>query len=254
MKFVRTLLPGLFCLAMASWAFGDQGCLQIEYARRGVNAPLGAPCENTLAHPYSDGVPVCVFWDNNANGPDSTDIQPVQGDGYAQVNFTCMVLNGGEQGFGQGFFSTDPFFCVFELPTAPDTNLYYLQVNSGGSCWRTDVFTVPAGVDEWLINEVNWHCVNAVCGSGGEVPSAPTNCLASNDSYCLSVLVSWQHNGQNVSGFNIYADDTLVASAGATDRSWPVPVFTERVRSYRVKAYNGSGESVASNADNGSTY
>jgi hypothetical protein len=57
-----------------------------------------------------------------------------------------------------------------------------------------------------------------------------------------------------VSGFNIYADDTLVASAGATERSTEFTVFTDRVRSYRVTAYSGAGESAPSNADNGSTY
>jgi hypothetical protein len=199
-------------------------------------------------------VPVCVFWDNNHNGPDTADVQPEEGIGYAQVNFTCLTMNGAAQGYGQGFFVTDPYFCVSELPSAPDTALYYLQINSGGCCWRSDVFAVSPGVDDWAPDQVNWHCVNSPCGTTGEVPSAPTNCVASNDLYCLSVLVSWQHNGQSVSGFNIYADDTLVTSAGSTDRSWPVSVFTQRVRSYRVKAYNGAGESAASNADNGSTY
>jgi len=254
MKFVRTLLSGLFCLALTSWAFGDQGCLWIEYAGRGVNAPLGCPCENTALHPYADGVPVCVFWDNDADGPDTTDVQPEEGDGYAQVNFTCLTLNGAAQGYGQGFFVTDPYFCVSELPSAPDTALYYLQINSGGCCWRSDVFAVSPGVDDWAPDQVNWHCVNSPCGTTGEVPSAPTNCVASNDLYCLSVLVSWQHNGQSVSGFNIYADDTLVVSAGSAERSLAFTVFTDRVRSYRVRAYNGAGESAPSNADNGSTY
>ncbi|MCX6601605.1 MAG: T9SS type A sorting domain-containing protein [bacterium] len=254
MKFARTLLSGLFCLAMASWAFGDEGSIQITYESRGVNAPLGCPCENTALHPYADGVPICIFWDNNANGPDTSDVQVEEGEGYGQALWSCMAMNGQAAGLGLGFFDTDPYFYVPQLPEPPDTALYYLQVNSGGCCWRSDVFTVPPGVDEWFTNEVDWHCVNSPCGTSGEVPSAPVNCVASNDLYCLSVLVTWQHIGQNVSGFNIYADDTLVVSAGSTERFTQFTVYTDRVRSYRVRAFNGAGESAPSNADNGSTY
>jgi hypothetical protein len=253
MKFARTLLFGLLCLALAPWAFGDEGCLQIEYASRGVNAPLGCPCENTAQHPYSDGVPICVFWDNNANGPDTSDSLVEEGDGYAQANFACMAMNGQGTGLGLGFFFTDPYFCVTELPESPDTALYYLQVNFGGCCWRSDVFAVLPGAGDLALDQVNWHCVNNPCG-GGQVPSAPVACVASNDLYCLAVNVTWQHNGQNVSGFNIYANDTLITSAGSTERSRLFDVYTDRVCSYRVKAFNGAGESAPSNADNGSTY
>jgi hypothetical protein len=254
MKFAKTLLSGLFCLALASWAYGDQGCLQITYAWRGVNPPLGCPCENTAAHPYADGVPVCVFWDNNANGPDAADVQPVEGEGYGQVTFSCMAMNGQGMGYGLGYFDTDPLLCVGELPAGDDTALYYLQINFGGCCWRSDVFRVDPGIVDWAPDWANWHCVNSPCAGGGEVPSAPSNCVASNDLFCLEVLVTWQHNGLNVSGFNIYADDTLVNTAGSTARSASFTVYTDRVRSYRVKAFNGAGESAPSNADNGSTY
>jgi hypothetical protein len=253
MKFVKMLFTALFCLFWAAWAYADPGCLEIIYASRGVNNPLGCPCESTVTHPYSDGVPICVFWDNNANGPDAADVQPEEGEGQNQVSFNCTTLNGQGTGYGRGYFDTDPYFCVGDLPSFPDTALYYLQINSGGCCWRSDVFLVQPGVDEWYMDWANWHCVNTPCG-GGEVPSAPANCVASNDLYCLEVLVTWQHNGQNVNGFNIYADDTLVASATAAARSYRMAVYTDRVRSYRVSAYNGAGESAPSNADNGSAY
>jgi len=254
MKFVKTLLFGLLCLAVTSGAFGDQGCVQIYYESAGGHAPLGCPCENTAQHPYPDGVPLCIFWDNDADGPDATDVQPEEGESYAQVNFNCMGLNGAGIGLGAGFFATDPYFCVNVLPEFPDTALYYLQVNFGGCCWRSDVFLVLPGVDDWNMTQVNWHCTNSPCGGTGEVPSAPVNCVASNDLYCLAVWVSWQHNGQNVSGFNVYADDTLAWSGTSTERTAGFTVFTDRVRSYTVKAYNGAGESDPSNADNGSTY
>jgi hypothetical protein len=249
MKFVKTLLLGLFCLALASAASADPGCVYITYENLGGNAPLGCPCENTAQHPYAEGTPVCIYWDNNANGPDTSDHQPVEGDSIGQVNFNCMTIND-----GPGYFISDPYFCVSELPTAPDNPVYYLQVTLGVCCWQSDTFSVQPGVEDVLLTQANWHCVNSPCGGGGTVPNAPTNFTASDDALCLAVSLSWQHDGQNVRGFNVYSGGAIVASFGAAQRSAEIAVFTDQVRSYSVRAYNALGESTPSNSDNGSTY
>lgn len=256
MKLSLPICLGLVLLVFASSTLGDSGMLDIYYDDSDGNLPLGFPCTSPRT-PFPDGTPICIYWDNNANGPGDDD-QPTVGIGYSQVNFNCFSFNGTASAVGAGYFFIDPQFVVRDLPFSDathlgDTALYYLQINAGGTCWWSPVFRVQPGSGEITFIDDSLICANHAC-SGGTVPNAPTNCNATDDTHCLSVQVSWQHNGTNVGGFNVYTGTDLVASAGQASRSATFDVYDDAVSPYHVKAYNGNGESAASNMDNGSGY
>lgn len=248
MKLTKTLWASILLLVLAATAFGDPGEIYIFYdsTETGYH-PVGAPCDVATRVGFADGVPICIFWDSTGNGPDATDRQPIVG---TEVNYNCFAFNGTFWGIGAGFFITDPYFAVSELPDNP---IYYLQVNSGGRCWRSDPFTMVPGASDLPMTEAMWHCVDNPC-AGGPPPAAPFAVQASDDQYCLAVQVTWEHNGQNVGGFNVYADGELVGSAGQAARTMSIQMLSDETHSFTVKAFNANGESDASNADNGSTY
>jgi hypothetical protein len=251
MKLSIPILFGLVLLAFTTSVFGDDGYLYLYYDDSNGNDPIGTPCDSPRT-PYVDGTPICIYWDSLGDGGIGgvDDVQPTTGLGYGQVNYNCFAFNGGTNGLGHGYFDTDPQFYVAMLPTHP---MYYLQINSGGLCWRTPTFEVFPGSGEKTFADSEWTCAIGSCGIGNP-PNAPTTCVASDDELCLTVRVTWLHDGLNVGGFNVYANDTLVATTGQASRSSMFTVLTNAVRSYTVKAYNGNGESPTSNADNGSTY
>lgn len=252
MKLSIPILFALILLAFTTSVFGDDGYLYLYYDDSNGNTPIGTPCAAPRT-PYADGTPVCIWWDSLGDGGYGgiDDVQPTIGLGYSQVNYNCFAFNGGTNGLGLGYFDTDPQFHVAMLPTHP---VYYLQISSGGLCWRSDTFTVYPGSNEQTFDVSEWTCSVGECSGSGTPPNAPTACAASDDELCLAVRVTWQHDGLNVGGFNVYANDTLVQTTGQSTRSSTFTVLTDAVRSYTVKAYNGSGISAASNADNGSTY
>jgi V8-like Glu-specific endopeptidase len=84
------------------------------------------------------------------------------------------------------------------------------------------------------------------------VPADPSNCLASDGTYCDRVRVTWNDNSNNEDGFEIVRGTTSVGTVGAGVTAFndqnAVPCITY---SYRVRAYNGCGNSGYSNTNSG---
>jgi hypothetical protein len=101
-----------------------------------------------------------------------------------------------------------------------------------------------------------WHCAAGQCSTNIPLPAAPTNCVASDDTFCVSIRVSWEHSGENVSSFKVYEDalPSPVATVPVTRRYVDVPECSVTPHSFYVKAANPRGESPPSNTDQGSTY
>jgi hypothetical protein len=121
--------------------------------------------------PIPDGRTVKIFWDTNSNGPDATDPQPTvcidpplceQGPPGA-VNYDHFLMNGQAQGYGVGYFYTDPSFVSSGILPSPP--LYYLRIyDTDGTTvlWTSRVFTIISGVQDIFLQYSDW-----TCGSGG---------------------------------------------------------------------------------------
>ncbi|MFZ5432567.1 MAG: FlgD immunoglobulin-like domain containing protein [Calditrichota bacterium] len=264
MKLVKLWFFILTSLAIAGMAFGQPGAVDITYFDDGSGTypPLGCVC--TSGTPYEDGTSICVYWDNDNNGPDPDDPLTEVGTGYGQVNNPCGSFNGEVYGL-PGFFQFDPLFIVNEVPGG-DSAKYYLRISSpavaGGDtcCWTSSVFTVVPGPQEFYPTPSNWTCTNDPCViTGGDPPVAPTDFTASDDTGCLSITCRWRHNRVNVQQFRVERfrlDGTgwnTLATVNGTDTVASFTVATDAVRQYRVSAVNVNGD-AASNTDNGSAY
>jgi hypothetical protein len=99
----------------------------------------------------------------------------------------------------------------------------------------------------------DWTCGNEACCTGFVVPDPPTNVQASNDEYCLQVEITWEHSGEDATGFTIFADGAGVATTGREARSVLVDQCYDGTVEYSVVALNGC-ENSEPVADQGSTY
>ncbi|MBI2761147.1 MAG: fibronectin type III domain-containing protein [Chloroflexi bacterium] len=95
-------------------------------------------------------------------------------------------------------------------------------------------------------------------GNTGTAPAAPTSLTAAASG--TSIALTWMHDGQNVSGFKVYRLNTssilyeLISTVGAQDRTYTDGSLAAGVMySYRVKAFNSSGESAFSNTATATT-
>lgn len=257
MKITKTLLFALLSLVLATLAFGQPGSIGIQYNDDAGNTALGYPCTEPRT-PFPDGYSIAIFWDANLSGPDTTDIQPPQGtSGIDTCNFNGSVFNSTNMGMTPGHFLFDTYFTVYELGGAP---VYYLQItrpdSAGfpGVCWQSDTFRLAPGPQDLSLTPSMWHCVDHMCHFTGTPPVAPTGVTATLDQYCLQVLVRWHHTFLNESGFNVYnGNGHVVYTALSTDSFAYVPIVTEGIQSYYVRAFNVV-ESDTSNHANGSTY
>jgi hypothetical protein len=259
-KSMLALVFTIFLLTgMASLGYGQGAFVSLNYWDDGQGAPeprLNCPCNNSdSASAYNDGTQVCLYWDNNNNGPDPSDVQPI-GDGsneYGHSNWNCFAMNGVAWELGRGYFGTDPQLVIGQLPTAPDTARYYLRVNSGGCCWTSTVWTFIPGFSEIYMTAANWTCSDSPCQTGGTHPNPPTNVQATDNTRCLYIGVSWQHDGTNISSFAFYDGNTYLESAPPDYRQWSLPFGDVAPHMIIVRAVNASGDS-ASAPDQGSTY
>ena len=253
-----TLLFSVLCLlGLTSLGYGQNPALaNINYWDNGTGdpeLPLGCPC--TEGEPYPDGVQYCLYWDNNANGPDPSDQQPI-GDGnpeYGHSNWSCLAMNGDEFNGTPGYFWTSPTLVITIPPTAPDTALYYLRINSGGCCWTSRVFYIGPGLQEFDMLFSEWTCEDDSCSLVGDPPPAPTNVVASDGINCLQVDITWEHTGEDVSSFGIYDEDGFILSTPQSARSARVNVDDDQVHTFEVRASNAYGETPG-NPDAGSSY
>jgi len=259
MKPLKMLFIALAALAMATTSWAPPANIQIGYSPSGGHA-LGAPCDTTVAIPFPDGTPLLIYWDNNANGPDTSDSQPGIGTSYGLVNFNATTFNGVEQLNDTGYFYFMRNLIITILPHQShngDTALYYLAVNDvvGNTCWTSTDFLAHTGAQTISYHWANWTCADHPCGTGTP-PHAPTNVGATDDSLCLRVRVYWQHDSANVLGFKVYTPSiaTPLTTALSLQRSVTFAVDYDRPRPYFVRAFNAWGESDNSPSDTGSTY
>lgn len=254
MKITKTILFALLCVAMASSALAQPA--SIGFNSVPPEPPIGCGC--TGGTPYVDGTSICIYWDNNVNGPDNADVIPEEGDGYGEVNFSCFAFNGGELGF-PGYFVAESYMVFSQLPEQPDNPVYYLEISSGNCCWRSDTFRVtPGSIIDWEMLASDWNCSATPCPRTVTPPVAPTNFSASDNARCLAVTMNWQHTGDNLNSFNIYRErpgpDEFVTQLPRTARTVTIAVYNSLQSTYYVKASNAGGESPSSNTDVGSTY
>lgn len=259
MKTLKTTLFALLLVTITSLAFG-QGQIGFYYTDddgNGTPPPLKSEC--TAGTPLADGTLVKIFWDRTGNGPDVTDVQPAIGIGYGKANQTTFQLNGTQYGLGAGYFVTEFYFFVAELPTAAsfpgDTALYYLKISTPNLCYQThDILLAPGQQDLYLL-DTDWTCTTgAPCRPDTTTPPAAPSALVASNGGCEEVQLTWNHNGQRLVGFNIYEDGQRVAGAQAEERETTVFSTTDTPHMYTIKAFNGGGESPASNQDNGDAY
>jgi hypothetical protein len=257
MKLKKTIFLVLVTLMTAGLAQAQEGLAAFSYTMDiyPSNTPLGCPCTNPV--PYGDGlVSYGVYWDRNGNGVDAADSLIPVGVGYGQGSWQCASFNGVMQGFGAGFFYTEEPLVIQDLPVAPDSAMYYLQISTSGSsncCWTTISVPIETGYHEIPFQRSDWTCQPNSCPNVSGLPAAASNVTASDNTGCLLVTVTWQHSGQNIAGFNIYEDGVYRIPASSDARSLSIPTQCGP-HTYMVKATNCAGESPASNTDQGSTY
>jgi hypothetical protein len=121
--------------------------------------------------PIPDGRIVRIFWDTDSDGPDLTDPQPplcenppdCAGSTITTVNYDHFAMTGNADGYGPGFFWTDPgFFSVDALPSPPRYYLRIYDVDGTTVLWTSVVKTFAVGYQEVRLVRSDW-----VCGAGG---------------------------------------------------------------------------------------
>lgn len=96
-----------------------------------------------------------IYWDQNMNGPDPDDVQPIVGDDFAQCNFNTISMATGEQYLGiPGTFATDPAFTI--STTTPQPSRYYIKIEAQGTIWVSSVFIIPDGLNDIVVE--GWTC------------------------------------------------------------------------------------------------
>jgi hypothetical protein len=264
-KFLTPLFAVFLVLVLSSSGFGQGAIRDFTYQDDGgTNPPIRSLCgpgQGTILPDNS--AQICLFWDNNGNGPDATDVQPTDTTEpcYGCVNYNCFPINGEDYGVGPGYFSTAGTGYALVLaypPESPDLPLYYWRINSSFNgdqcCWTSAVYTFTPGYQEVFIPAADWTCTTGPCPNTGSPPDPATNVEASDDSLCLTIFVSWEHSGVNVSGFGVYDESGLVGSVGGTARNLSVQVCDNQSHDYYVVATNAFGTSGNSNHDSGSAY
>ncbi len=255
MKSMKSLLFGLLALLVASAAFAQPGVVAFYYICDGAIPPLPqvGPC--TAAAPFIDGTLICIYWDNDNNGPDNDDPILEEGELEGEVlPSPCLPFNSAALGCtSDGYFASEANSVFTILPANPT---YFLKINANGMCLTSTVFTVSSGPQDIMLDAADWTCVQQPCPTTGSAPNPPRNVVASDDDECANVLVEWDapDGGAAWLGYNIYADGEFATQVGPAVTEQLVQRWTMDARAtYTVKAYNGVGESVASNSDQGGT-
>jgi hypothetical protein len=202
-----------------------------------VTEPINQDCSGGA--PAPDGTLIKIYWDNNLNGPDEADVQPIEGQEFTQVNYNQFALNGVEGNFGPGMFGTSvDFTSVDGMPNNP---VYYLEVCIGNVYWQSDTFRLASGYQDVFFGTgfIPWTCVNEAC-TGCTPPTPPTNVVAS-DNLCPHILVTWNSDNVDIQFWRIRRDGALIAEFANTGVfSYADPVapgtYNYQVRAVRVCA------------------
>ncbi len=136
----------------------------------------------------------------------------------------------------------------------------YARIDSVASASRTyyDTVTTPS-MYYYKISAYFQHNESALSsassGATRQIPAIPTGLTATDGTVVDTVLVAWARVA-GADGYKVYRDTdssfTSPAYRGATtDTAFFDTVGTDLLYFYRVKSYNGAGESVLSNFDGG---
>ena len=136
-----------------------------------LDSTLYTECGGTT--PLPDGVMVKIFWDQNNNGPDSTDRQPplcsnppdcADGPAYT-VNFNEFPINGGEypQDVGPGRFYNDYYFVTVGDMLTPNKFYGRIYCGDGNVLYESDVIDVHSGLGEYAMR---FHCTPCIGDPG----------------------------------------------------------------------------------------
>jgi hypothetical protein len=117
----------------------------------------------------------------------------------------------------------------------------YTDIISGSHSYQVSAFF--SNSDE-TSKSSSASAVAAVCTGA---PTAPSN-LQVLPFHCGNLLLQWNDNSSNETGFNIYRDGSLLTTVGANNRYYlDQGLSPGDTHSYQVSAYNGSGTSALSN-------
>lgn len=172
---VKTLINFLAILLFSSRAFSnDFAYLHISYYDTDSTHALGCGCADSTRVPFADGTNICIMWDANhatVPGPDSADVQPSQGLGYGQTNFTCTSFNGTQLNLPAGFFCFDPLLVIAQ-PVHTDSSWYYIRICGTDCQWYSTSFHVINGFFDVFLTPADWICSDNRCSSstGAERP------------------------------------------------------------------------------------
>ncbi len=234
----------VFVLCIVTNSVNAQGITAIiSYC--GYENTLGCGCDAGTRVPFADGENSwCVFWDRNANGPDASDQLVPIGTDEGQASQNCWTFNGAEVCGIAGNFAGDPGLSIL-VPHSTDPWLYYVKAPGATCCWVSDTFRLMIGLQDVVLEDGDFSCIDTPCPIG-EVPDPVTNVTVSDDQFCLDVNVSWQHSGENVSGFRltIFDEETsewiFQTQTSDTIRSALLPVCRDGEVQVGVRAVNGS--------------
>lgn len=242
MKLLKQLLfVSAWCI-VAHNAFAQQSIATFAFC--GFEPGLGCGCEAGTRVPFENGVDAwCVFWDRNMNGPDDADSLVPVGDYIGEASFSCQSFN--DVCSIPGNFYSDPSFAMQNMPLPPDQPVYYLKVSGSNCCWVSDTIRLEPGFPEFYFTEADFTCIGSPCPTG-VAPAPVTNVTGSEDQYCSAVQVSWEHSGENITGFLVYVFDEessewdYMYQVSDTIRSWRVEVCADGEVQVGIAAANGS--------------
>lgn len=202
MKLLKQLLfVSAWCI-VTHGAFAQQSI--VTFAFCAVEPGLGCGCEAGTRVPFADGANSwCIFWDRNVNGPDGNDSLVPVGLEAGQSSYSCQTFNGEAYCGTPGNFYADPAWTMQDPPPAPDQPVYYIKISGPNCCWVTDTMRILPGQQDINLTEADFNCTNSPCAIGA-APDPVTNVTVSDDQFCNSVQVSWDHDGENVSGFSLF--------------------------------------------------
>jgi hypothetical protein len=251
MKPMKTVFFVLCTVLLASLAYAQPAIINVAYNPSNPLELLGSPCDAATRVPYVAGtVNICVYWDRDGDGPEDTDLQPDIGTEYGQVNWQCQSLP------YDGFFDFPEMLVINSIPdTGSDHPDYFLRIGGGGVCWQSTTFEATPGNVDLEFTYANWTCLSTTCPVSGVQPNPPTNFHATVDTKCMEVVLTWQHDRQNIAGFHFWQDGIRInREGGPADSSFVVSVTNNLPHYYRATAYNASFESVPTDSALGHTY
>ncbi|MCB9357959.1 MAG: T9SS type A sorting domain-containing protein [Calditrichaeota bacterium] len=257
---MKTTLALCFAaLVLLGTAQSNAQPIQVGFAYCGESDPLGCGCDAGTRVPFADGSNSwCVMWDRNGNGPDDADQLIPEAGEYGGANYQCSSFNGLEICGLEGNFAFSEYLTIGIPPEAPDASIYYIKINGGTCCWVSDTFHTAVGLQEFYLTAADWTCEDEGC-SFLPAPNPVSNVQVSSDDACLQVLFSWDHDGENLTGFNLYVrnseDDPweFRGQIGPTLREGGAAVCADGPVYVGIQAINGSEEAEIVSAT-GATY